>query len=467
MATTKKGQKRSFLQVLNIFHSVPRSITTRTFSLWTCFFSIAFSDSVRGPTFLDVRDTIGISTQEMSYTYMVAAIGGLIGCFTAGLLLDRFSNSFRYFVLLLCGTMVALFVGTVPFAPNLHFLLANSLGFGFFNGCFHTCANALFLQIWKGYNSSSALYAMHFFYGLGSLLSPLAAKPFLSHIVDGPLEESDMGIAEVLMADNSTANDIMQVNQQQNSQMTIKSLYPLLGLQTCLLFLPLIYFAIKERRFEAENIKIIKEAKSSEESAALNSKQTTLVMVLMFLIYFCFAGLEGSFRNFISTYAVSIGNSRQVGSEITALFYLSFTIVRGLAVIGGMLLSPAFMMWASQGVCLGGTALLTLWGAESFTALQIGVVLIGAGTAYLFPTGVLWLKDILTLDTRKTAVLTVGMNISIQTYTFLIGRFIDSSPSAMMQIMVVTALTQIILFFNVAMLVKYFRCRNSVTISRL
>lgn len=300
---------------------------------------------------------------------------------------------------------------------------------------------------------------MHFFYGLGSLLSPLAAKPFLSHIVDGPLEESDMGIAEVLMADNSTANDIMQ--------MTIKSLYPLLGLQTCLLFLPLIYFAIKERRFEAENIKIIKEAKSSEESAALNSKQTTLVMVLMFLIYFCFAGLEGSFRNFISTYAVSIGNSRQVGSEITALFYLSFTIVRGLAVIGGMLLSPAFMMWASQGVCLGGTALLTLWGAESFTALQIGVVLIGAGTAYLFPTGVLWLKDILTLDTRKTAVLTVGMNISIQTYTFLIGRFIDSSPSAMMQIMVVTALTQIILFFNVAMLVKYFRFRNSVTISRL
>ena len=30
-----------------------------------------------------------------------------------------------------------------------------------------------------------------------------------------------------------------------------------------------------------------------------------------------------------------------------------FNIVRGLAVIGGMLLSPAFMMWASQGVCLG------------------------------------------------------------------------------------------------------------------
>ena len=33
------------------------------------------------------------------------------------------------------------------------------------------------------------------------------------------------------------------------------------------------------------------------------------------------------------------------------------------------------------------------------------------------------IKDILTLDTRKTAVLTVAMNLSVQTYTFTLGRY--------------------------------------------
>ena len=47
----------------------------------TIFFTCtALCDSVRGPTLLDVRDEVGVSTQAMSYTFMLAAIGGLGGC---------------------------------------------------------------------------------------------------------------------------------------------------------------------------------------------------------------------------------------------------------------------------------------------------------------------------------------------------------------------------------------------------
>ena len=44
------------------------------------FTCTALCDSVRGPTLLDVRDEVGVSTQAMSYTFMLAAIGGLGGC---------------------------------------------------------------------------------------------------------------------------------------------------------------------------------------------------------------------------------------------------------------------------------------------------------------------------------------------------------------------------------------------------
>merc|ERR1719244_2009261 len=109
----------------------------------------------------------------------------------------------------------------------------------------------------------------------------------------------------------------------------------------------------------------------------------------MFLVYFCFAGIEIAFRTFLSTFTVSIGNSRQVGSDATALFYLSFTIVRGVAILGGLFIHPSTVMWASQTLCLVGSVVLSLFASTSFLALQIGVVLIGAGSAYLFPTGIL------------------------------------------------------------------------------
>ena len=39
------------------------------------------TDSVRGPTLLDLRDLVGANTSDMSYTFVVAALGGLLGCF--------------------------------------------------------------------------------------------------------------------------------------------------------------------------------------------------------------------------------------------------------------------------------------------------------------------------------------------------------------------------------------------------
>ncbi|XP_023330392.1 major facilitator superfamily domain-containing protein 4A [Eurytemora carolleeae] len=85
---------------LNIFAGVPLPVILKTLCLWVCFFSIALCDSVRGPTLLDVRDEVGVSTQAMSYTFMLAAIGGLGGCIVAGILLDRFATSTLYLVLL-------------------------------------------------------------------------------------------------------------------------------------------------------------------------------------------------------------------------------------------------------------------------------------------------------------------------------------------------------------------------------
>jgi hypothetical protein len=42
---------------------------------------------VRGPTLLDLRDLVGANTADMSYTFVVAAMGGLLGCFAGDLMI--------------------------------------------------------------------------------------------------------------------------------------------------------------------------------------------------------------------------------------------------------------------------------------------------------------------------------------------------------------------------------------------
>ena len=51
-----------------------------------------------GPTLLDLKDIVGATIGEVSFILMVNSIGSLVGCFSTGFLLDRFSK-FRYLIL--------------------------------------------------------------------------------------------------------------------------------------------------------------------------------------------------------------------------------------------------------------------------------------------------------------------------------------------------------------------------------
>ena len=91
----------------------------RTFLLWFSFFSIGISDSVRGPTLLDLRDLISVETSEISTTFALRSLGGLLGSMATGLLLDRLSRASRYLILGLCFSVSGFCTAFLPHAPSL------------------------------------------------------------------------------------------------------------------------------------------------------------------------------------------------------------------------------------------------------------------------------------------------------------------------------------------------------------
>ena len=99
--------------------SYPWPALCRTFLLWFSFFSIGISDSVRGPTLLDLRDLISVETSDISTTFALRSLGGLFGSMATGLLLDRLSRASRYLTLAICFTVAGFCTVLLPHAPSL------------------------------------------------------------------------------------------------------------------------------------------------------------------------------------------------------------------------------------------------------------------------------------------------------------------------------------------------------------
>jgi fucose permease len=353
--------------------------------------------------------------------------------------------------------MVAGFTVLFPMAPSLYVLLGSALGFGFFNGLFHSCANVFILSLWEGRNSSPHVFALHFSFGVGSLLSPILAKPFLSS--GNPLQTGTPGPEDVLDMTRATDNYTMEFMDQIHhtpQEYGVKCLYSIIGAQLVVLFLPLLVFYILERQAENRLRQTSAEQKTCEDDR-LGLRPRLILLAFMFFVYFFSAGLEISFRSYISTFTVSLGHSRQDGSDITALYYTSFAAVRGMSVIGGIYLSPSAVMWTSLSLCLGGTTLLSAVSSQSFASLQVGVVLMGAGSACTFAGGLLWLKDVMKISNKVGSVLTVSMNISVQLYCLIIGSVIDDSPMQFMHLMSVSAIALVVMFALTSALAAYFR----------
>ena len=194
--------------------SYPWPALCRTFLLWFSFFSIGISDSVRGPTLLDLRDLISVETSEISTTFALRSLGGLLGSMATGLLLDRLSRASRYLTLAICFSVAAFCTAFLPHAPSL--CLMQVISFRMKIKILPTFA-ADFLLVWilqwhhphrlkrptyghlvqrqllPIHVSSSASqsrvtilprYTLHFMFACGAFVAPLLARPFLRQVKD-------------------------------------------------------------------------------------------------------------------------------------------------------------------------------------------------------------------------------------------------------------------------------------------
>ena len=158
---------------------------------------------------------------------------------------------------------------------------------------------------------------MHLFFGLGSFLTPLVTEKFQNGDKDGTF-------------------------------WNINNLYLMIGSMLGVSSFGFLYYYFLDRKFEykslekeddAEELLLtpIEEEKDSQEiifseakKGKLSKRKRIIFILLMTSFNFFFAGVEGSFKNFIPAFAssCSLHLTRQEGSYLSGVFFGTYTVNR-------------------------------------------------------------------------------------------------------------------------------------------
>ncbi|XP_049892894.1 major facilitator superfamily domain-containing protein 4A isoform X3 [Epinephelus moara] len=148
-----------------------------TLTYWSVFFSFGLCIAFLGPTILDLRCQTQSTLQQITWVFFSQQFFLLVGSGLGGLF--KKTLLFSLSALFSCTFIISLVFSIIPLCNHVVLLSVAMAIAGLAMGVIDTIAN---LQLVKLYQKDSAtfLQALHFFIGLGALVSPLVADPFLA-----------------------------------------------------------------------------------------------------------------------------------------------------------------------------------------------------------------------------------------------------------------------------------------------
>ena len=307
---------------------------------------------------------------------------------------------------------------------------------------------------------------LHFSFGVGALLAPLLAEPFISSIA------GDLGANVTCHEINMTTSDVFDIScllalfnescsgnhsnhtfsasncshaPAQSGSLRFAYAY-LLGAVPFIF--PLVAFTYHSARSEFGHCYQRKESLQDsavgtdlpheEKSHHLLEKPHLLFKVVFFPCLFLFiclyCGMETSYGNLIFTFAVeSLNFTKQRAALLNAVFWGCFTVGRFVAIFIAYTKVPSSVVIAVD--TIGSTmSLLVMVGLPgNDIAVWVGSAGLGVFMASIYPTTMFWLSEQVEVSGKAVAVITTGATLGDMTLPLTAGALIAQlSPSALM-----------------------------------
>ncbi|XP_028262851.1 major facilitator superfamily domain-containing protein 4A isoform X2 [Parambassis ranga] len=430
----------------------------QTLTYWSVFFSFGLCIAFLGPTILDLRCQTQSTLQQITWVFFSQQFFLLVGSCMGGLFKKTLLSSLS--ALFSCTLIISLVFAIIPLCYHVTLLSIAMALAGKAMGVIDTIAN---LQLVKLYHKDSAIFlqALHFFIGLGALVSPLVADPFLA---------DDSCVVQV----NSTANSSMNIDHLRSSLAghgtTLHNIthYPLqtegvvitrvayafwimalINLPVPAAVLALIYH---ERLLpcSSKSQRLLDKTIPSGSSPAPEGDQghgnvfgccnpdklrghpaTFFILhALGGAILFISDGIIGSYAGFVYTYAVSppLLMGHKTAGCLNSIFWASITAGRLASIyFSYRYTAPRLLIFSLLGVILVQCLLMIFY--TSYVFLFIGTCVLGLCISCVFPSMLAFTEDILNYKGCATTVLVTSASTGEMMLQLLVGSVIHSQGS--------------------------------------
>ncbi|KAL1476003.1 hypothetical protein MTO96_036857 [Rhipicephalus appendiculatus] len=310
--------------------------------------------------------------------------------------------------------------GMLPLAHVTLFLCGVSVA------AFLTGANIWIIRMWTD-NSSPALQVFHFSFGIGGLLGPFIARPFLSNNganATAPNNTDELHLTQNIfhqpvnllpLANSSTA-------QNGTSESHVYCAYGTVGAFYVLLTISMIVFYVVDRVD-------FKPATPEGEMSA---------------------GTEGS-RN---TSRVGFHFSKALAARLESAYYLSFAASRLTASLVTIKLPIFWVLVAVQVILIPTVVTLAVLGSSSSTVLWVCTALLGFGQGPVYAAIIAWTSGNIVLSNKMMGLVAVTDGIGSMTAPVVVGQFLDSDPNVFLYVCLTTSVLCALIFTSMYLYVR-------------
>ncbi|MGB5060884.1 MAG: MFS transporter [Candidatus Promineifilaceae bacterium] len=343
----------------------------KTIGYYAGFLCIGLAASVIGPTLPGLAENTNTQLGQISILFSARSVGFLIGALAGGRIYDRLPGH----PVLAAGLLgMALTIALTPTISLLWLLVLVVLLLGISESMLDVGTNTMLP--WLHHNNVAPyMNGLHFFFGLGALLSPIV-------VAQAILRSGDMTYAYWLLA---------------------------------LIMLPAAVWILPQRSPRPA----VKTAVTRE------APPNYLLVSLITLFFFLYVGAETSFGGWIYTYAVRTNLATiTMAAYLTSIFWGSLTVGRLLSVPLANRLRPRKILTLGIVGSLLSVGVLLLFPAAIW-AMWLGTIGLGFSMAPIFPTTLAMAERNMPVTGKTTGWFFAGASLGGMTLPWLVGQLFD------------------------------------------
>ncbi len=369
-----------------------------TVGYFAAFITLGLTTASLGPSLPSLAENTSTLISQISYLFTARSGGYLIGSWLGGRTYDRQEG---HNVLVGMLFVIAITLALIPILSNLWVLLFILTIVGFAEGTVDVGGNTLLMWLYRR-DVSPHMNALHAFFGVGSLLSPiiLALALRLSGGITYGYWAMALAVVPVMVW-------ILRLpSPRPNPASESKE-------------------AIKQHLARAE----------------------ILLILIISLFFFIYAGAEVSFGGWIYTYALNTELADETtAAYLNSAFWGAFTLSRLLSIPIAKYIRPRKMLAIDLVGCLLSIGIILLW-PQSAQALWFGSICFGVSMASIFPTTLSMAERRLNITGQITGWFFIGASLGGMFLPWLIGQYFErQGPQTAMTILMIDLVLAVIIF---------------------